>query len=80
MGHGAVREDPAIERFNRMREEAYLGFRWTRRTVRTTLLGMFIMPGVLLWASAKTDARWAWTAKLKNEPLAKHAHSEPETE
>ncbi|KAF8892695.1 hypothetical protein BD779DRAFT_1205329 [Infundibulicybe gibba] len=66
-GHGA--EDPAIERFNRMREEAYKNFRWTRQTTRTALLGFIIVPGVIYYFSNQYHMKWDWVAKRKGESL-----------
>ncbi|PFH47057.1 hypothetical protein AMATHDRAFT_7128 [Amanita thiersii Skay4041] len=67
--HGAVKQDPAIERFNRMREEAYKNFRWTRGTVRTALLGFVLFPGTLYYLSRMNHTRWDWVARRKNESL-----------
>ncbi|KAL0947209.1 hypothetical protein HGRIS_013327 [Hohenbuehelia grisea] len=80
MGHGAVKVDPAIERFNRMREEAYTGFRWTRRTVRTALLGMVIAPGLMFFAAYQTNRRWYWVGKEKGQALARIPQPQPDAE
>jgi len=70
MGHGPVKIDPAVERFNTMREEAYLHFRWTRRTVRTALLGFVIVPAAVFYIAERYHLRWDFSGKLKGEPLA----------
>ncbi|KAK2460531.1 hypothetical protein APHAL10511_007001 [Amanita phalloides] len=67
--HGAVKPDPAIERFNRMREEAYKNFGWTRKTVRTAVLGFIVVPGILYYLSNTGYRRWDWIARRKEEPL-----------
>ncbi|KDR73428.1 hypothetical protein GALMADRAFT_251085 [Galerina marginata CBS 339.88] len=70
MGHGPVKIDPAIERFNTMREEAYLSFRWTRRTVRTAVLGFVVFPAAVFLIASKYHLRWDYSGKLKGESLA----------
>ncbi|PPQ66841.1 hypothetical protein CVT26_009620 [Gymnopilus dilepis] len=69
MGHGPVKTDPAIERFNTMREEAYLHFRWTRRTVRTALWGFVLVPVSLFYISKTYNMRWDFSGRRKGEPL-----------
>ncbi|KAF5331024.1 hypothetical protein D9619_005726 [Psilocybe cf. subviscida] len=78
MGHGAVKVDPAIERFNTMREEAYLHFRWTKRTVRTGLLGFVIVPGALYYLSTQYYQHWDFLGKRKGEAIA--GPSQPQTQ
>lgn len=39
------------------REEAYLNYRWTRRTVRTAMLGFIIVPGVLYYVVNRYQVR-----------------------
>ncbi|KAF8964647.1 hypothetical protein BDZ97DRAFT_875186 [Flammula alnicola] len=67
---GPVKIDPAIERFNNMREEVYLNFRWTNRTVRTALLGFVVVPAAIYYVADTYYQRWDFTGKLKGEPLA----------
>ncbi|KAF5386732.1 hypothetical protein D9615_001783 [Tricholomella constricta] len=67
-GNPLVKEDPAIERFNRMREEAYLNFRWTRRTVRTAVVGIIVIPGVVYYLASKFHNKFNWLQR-KGEPL-----------
>ncbi|KAF8327043.1 hypothetical protein F5887DRAFT_899191, partial [Amanita rubescens] len=61
--------DPAIERFNRMREEAYKNFRWTKTTVRTAMLGFVVVPGIFYYLSSAGYHRWDWIARRKGESL-----------
>ncbi|KAF7777460.1 hypothetical protein Agabi119p4_3532 [Agaricus bisporus var. burnettii] len=70
MAHGPLKEDPAINRFNTMRESAYLRFRWTPTTVRTTMLGFVLVPLAIYYIADRHDARWDWTAKRRGESLA----------
>ena len=35
------------------REEAYLHFRWTRRTTRTAIIGGLIIPGIVYYYASK---------------------------
>ncbi|KJA27253.1 hypothetical protein HYPSUDRAFT_212884 [Hypholoma sublateritium FD-334 SS-4] len=75
MGHGPLKVDPAIERFNTMREEAYLHFRWTNRTVRTAVIGFLVVPATMYYIASTSNQRWDWTGKLKGESLnAKSTH------
>jgi len=73
MGDGPVKVDPAIERFNTMRETTYLRFRWTPRTVRTTLLGFVVFPAAVYYLADKYYLHWDFTAKRKGEPLSNTA-------
>ncbi|KAF9459553.1 hypothetical protein BDZ94DRAFT_1005303 [Collybia nuda] len=56
-----VKEDPAIERFNRMREEAYLKFRWTKRTTRTAIIGFIVIPGAMYYLASQYTLKFNWT-------------------
>jgi len=66
----AVKIDPAIERFNTMRESAYLNFRWTRRTMRTAFFGFVVAPLAVYYVASAFHLRWDWAGKLKGQPLA----------
>lgn len=37
------------------RESVYLKFKWTRKTVVTSVLGFIVVPGVLYWATVKSN-------------------------
>ncbi|PPQ72492.1 hypothetical protein CVT24_003255 [Panaeolus cyanescens] len=69
MGHGPVKIDPAIERFSRMREDAYIGFRWTRRTTRTFALGFIVAPAIIYYLADTYTHKWDFRGKLKGQPL-----------
>ncbi|KAF8226185.1 hypothetical protein L208DRAFT_1303085, partial [Tricholoma matsutake] len=66
---GLCQEDPAIERWNRMRQDAHLNFRWTRRTTRTAVLGFIIVPGMVYYLASKYNLKFNWT-KRKGESLS----------
>jgi len=68
-GHGYVKHDPAIEKWNNMREDAYQQFRFTSRNTRLALVGLLLVPGALFYFSNTTHMRWDWTAKRKGESL-----------
>ncbi|KAJ2930093.1 hypothetical protein H1R20_g7034, partial [Candolleomyces eurysporus] len=70
MAHENFTHDPAIDRFNTMRESVYLKFKWTRKTVVTSVLGFIVVPGLLYYTTVKTNQRWNWNGKRKGEPLA----------
>jgi len=68
-GHGYVKQDPAIEKWNNMREDAYQRFRFTPRTTRVAIIGFILVPGALLYYCNQTHTRWDWTGKRKGESL-----------
>ncbi|KAF8478930.1 hypothetical protein DFH94DRAFT_693318 [Russula ochroleuca] len=68
-GHGYVNNDPAVDRWNRMREDVYKHFRFTSRASWISLTGMVLVPGALLYLSAQQDSKWNWTGKQKGESL-----------
>jgi len=69
MAHGYVKKDPAIERWNLMREDVYKHFRFTSRASWISLTGLVFVPGALLWLSAQQDLKWNWVGKRKGESL-----------
>ncbi|KAF8496701.1 hypothetical protein F5888DRAFT_1803887 [Russula emetica] len=68
-GHGYVNTDPAVDRWNRMREDVYKHFRFTSRASWISLTGMLLVPGALLYLSARQDLKWNWIGKQKGESL-----------
>ncbi|KZP24828.1 hypothetical protein FIBSPDRAFT_1041942 [Athelia psychrophila] len=69
MGHGYVKTDPAIERWNTMREEAFYRFRFNSRTTKITMVALVLIPGSLFYFCNTKHLKWDWTAKRKGEPL-----------
>ncbi|KAH7930905.1 hypothetical protein BV22DRAFT_1190994 [Leucogyrophana mollusca] len=69
-GHSFVKLDPAIERWNRMREDAYKHFRFTRRTTWVTLCGFVFVPGTIYYLAAQTHLKWSWAGKRKYQTLS----------
>ena len=47
------------------REEAYLHFRWTRRTTRTAIIGGLIIPGIVYYCASKYQVCPVPTYRLK---------------
>lgn len=68
-GHGFVKHDAAIERWNLMREDVYKHFRWSPRITAQVIGGMIVFPLTIYYIASKTDLRWKWTAKRKGESL-----------
>jgi len=66
----SVKPDPAIERWNIMREDVYKHFKWTRRTTRTGMIGMVLVPAAVYALCAVTDSKYDWRGKRKGESLA----------
>ncbi|KAG6853702.1 hypothetical protein C0991_002238 [Blastosporella zonata] len=65
-----IKADPAIDRFNTMRETAYLNFRWTRRTTRTAIIGCLVVPAIAYYLSSEYTNKFDWQ-KRKGEPLTR---------
>ncbi|KZT28607.1 hypothetical protein NEOLEDRAFT_1175902 [Neolentinus lepideus HHB14362 ss-1] len=72
-GHQMVKHDPAIERWNAMRENAYKYFRFTPRNTFIGIVGVVIVPGTLLYIASQTDNKWNFNGKRKGESLLIHA-------
>ncbi|KLO07383.1 hypothetical protein SCHPADRAFT_836826, partial [Schizopora paradoxa] len=64
-----IQLDPAVERWNRMREDTYKNFKWNNRTARAAIIGMAIVPGVVYYIATKTDRRYSWAGTRKGEHL-----------
>ncbi|KAI0073404.1 hypothetical protein K474DRAFT_1710738 [Panus rudis PR-1116 ss-1] len=64
-----MRKDPAIERWNTMREDVYKYFRWTPRTTITAVIGLGVVPGLIYYLASKEDYKWNWHGKRKGETL-----------
>ncbi|KIM65096.1 hypothetical protein SCLCIDRAFT_22902 [Scleroderma citrinum Foug A] len=64
-----VQLDPAIERWNLMREDAYKHFRFTRRTTFVALTGCLFVPAAIYYLASQTHYTFKWTGKRKGESL-----------
>ncbi|KAI0373365.1 hypothetical protein BV20DRAFT_1050253 [Pilatotrama ljubarskyi] len=71
-GHGYTKIDPAVERWNTMRESVYHNFRFNSRTARQSILGMVVFPAALFAVAYSQDMKWGWTGKRKGESLARN--------
>ncbi|TBU47006.1 hypothetical protein BD309DRAFT_887440 [Dichomitus squalens] len=78
-GHGYTKLDPAVERWNVMREDVYKHFRFNSRTARQSILGMIVFPAAIFALSYNQFGVWDWTGKRKGESLARIAPA-PEAE
>ncbi|KAI0710449.1 hypothetical protein C8T65DRAFT_739718 [Cerioporus squamosus] len=72
-GHGYTKIDPAVERWNTMREAVFKHFRFNSRTARQSILGMVVFPLAVFALSYNQDMKWDWTGKRKTESLARIA-------
>ncbi|KAJ7715939.1 hypothetical protein DFH07DRAFT_862489 [Mycena maculata] len=71
-GHAHVKvQDAAIERHSLMREEQYKHFRWTNRTVRSSMWGAAIIPVGLFLVIYANQNKWDWSGKRKDQTLSK---------
>ncbi|KAI0303376.1 hypothetical protein B0F90DRAFT_1710527 [Multifurca ochricompacta] len=71
-GHGYVNNDPAVDRWNRMREDVYKHFRFTSRASWISLTGLVLVPSALVYLSAQQDLKWKWSGKRRGESLLSH--------
>ncbi|EIW85283.1 hypothetical protein CONPUDRAFT_150105 [Coniophora puteana RWD-64-598 SS2] len=71
--HSFIKLDPAVERWNRMREDAYKHFRFTPRTTFVSLMGFVFVPGAIYYLSTQTTNKWSWAGKRKDQALAKQS-------
>ncbi|KAL1743274.1 hypothetical protein HDZ31DRAFT_83515 [Schizophyllum fasciatum] len=70
---GVLKPDPAIERFNILRENSHTRFRWTRHSIKTALVGVVAVP-VAIWLSASYGLDTVQTrVPRKDAPLVKSA-------
>ncbi|KZV65851.1 hypothetical protein PENSPDRAFT_689514 [Peniophora sp. CONT] len=72
MGH-AVHDDPALERWNAMREGAWAHFKLTKRNARPILVMGVLIPAGLLWLAASSDNKFNMVARKKNDSLIRGA-------
>ncbi|TFL06861.1 hypothetical protein BDV98DRAFT_556819 [Pterulicium gracile] len=68
---GALKLDPAVENFDRVRESSYKTYRFTRRTVISAFIGGVLLPATVYILSEATDRRHNWVARLRSEPLTR---------
>ncbi|ETW85559.1 hypothetical protein HETIRDRAFT_379576 [Heterobasidion irregulare TC 32-1] len=68
-GHGYVRTDASVERWNRMREDVYKHFRFTSKASWISLTGLLFIPAGMVWFSAQQDLKWSFSGKRKGESL-----------
>ncbi|KAI0317769.1 hypothetical protein OF83DRAFT_1171722 [Amylostereum chailletii] len=67
--HDVVKHDPAVERWNHMREDAYRHFRFTNKATWLALAGLVIVPSAIYTLASSEDNKWNWTAKRKGQSL-----------
>ncbi|GHJ90077.1 hypothetical protein NliqN6_6479 [Naganishia liquefaciens] len=71
-GHGGfqpVKIDPAIERWNAMRENVYKTFRFTSKTSRQVVVFGAVVPALIGAACYFNDANQDWAGKRRGESL-----------
>ncbi|VDC05355.1 unnamed protein product [Peniophora sp. CBMAI 1063] len=71
MGH-SVHDDPALERWNAMREGAWAHFKLTKRNTRPILMMGVIIPAGLLWLAASSDNKFNMVSRRKNDSLLRN--------
>ncbi|OJT04078.1 hypothetical protein TRAPUB_5230 [Trametes pubescens] len=71
--HEGSMTDPAVERWNTMREAVYKNFRFNTRTARQSILGMLVFPAAIFTIAYSQDVKWDWVGKRKGESLARVA-------
>ncbi|EIM90510.1 uncharacterized protein STEHIDRAFT_154326 [Stereum hirsutum FP-91666 SS1] len=71
-GHGYVKHDPAVERWNSMRENVWRYFKFTRQTTKVSLIGLVIFPGAIYLTSTLSIGKWDWKGRRKDETLLRN--------
>ncbi|KDQ59415.1 hypothetical protein JAAARDRAFT_126720, partial [Jaapia argillacea MUCL 33604] len=61
--------DPAIERWNHMREAAYKHFRFTPRSTWIVFCGLVLVPGTVYYLNSSSDMKYSWDGKRRGESL-----------
>ncbi|KAH9923995.1 uncharacterized protein BXZ73DRAFT_103726 [Epithele typhae] len=72
-GHGYTKTDPAVDRWNVMREAVYQNFRWNKRTARQAIFGMVLFPAAVYALAYNQHNKWDWAGKRKGESLLRAA-------
>ncbi|KAF9321373.1 hypothetical protein BG000_002501 [Podila horticola] len=60
---GYLTQDPAVEKWVRMRESTAKHFRWNARNVRTVGILGLVIPAGFLYLSVTYDRQFQWAAK-----------------
>jgi len=55
-----------------MRENQYLGFRWTKPAVKTGFVMMVAIPVAMYFVFAREDLRWSWPAARKGQSMLRN--------
>ncbi|EIW69163.1 hypothetical protein TREMEDRAFT_31545 [Tremella mesenterica DSM 1558] len=61
--------DPAIERWNYMRENVYQTFKFTRRATRHIFILAGLAPASIALIAWSNDAKYDWAGKLRGSSL-----------
>jgi len=75
--HGALRPDPAFERWNAMREDVFRHFRFTPSVTRNVLFWAGVVPVATWYLASNQDYKWDWAGKGKTDSLYKTAPPTP---
>jgi len=70
--HGALKHDPAIERWAAMRDDVYRHFRFTRRNTPKVVFWGLAVPAGVIYLAFLQDAKWDWRGKLKGQSLLRN--------
>ncbi|KAF9920590.1 hypothetical protein FBU30_009556 [Linnemannia zychae] len=60
---GYLTQDPAVEKWVRMRESTAKHFAWNTRNVRSIGLLGLVIPAALLYLATETAGQYKWAAK-----------------
>ncbi|EUC67304.1 transmembrane protein, putative, partial [Rhizoctonia solani AG-3 Rhs1AP] len=77
--HGALKIDPAIERWAAMRDNLWKGFRMTPYAAPRVTLWLGVVPLALGALATVLDTKIDWNGKRKGESLFREAHKTPTT-
>ncbi|KAF8321823.1 hypothetical protein DL93DRAFT_2051601, partial [Clavulina sp. PMI_390] len=70
--------DPAIERWQLMRDSQYMHFKWTPLKTRQVVNLMIVVPALCGLLAYSTDLRWDWAGKLKGQSLLRNPPAKQE--
>jgi len=69
---GAFRHDPALDRWNEMREGSWAHFKLTRRNTKPILLMTVAIPLAVYWLATSTDNKFDMVGRRKTQSLLRN--------
>jgi len=81
-GHGdghyhPVKIDPAVERWNLMRENTYQTFKFNRKITQNVIMFGLVVPAAIGFVAYRYDNVFDWAGKMKGSNLRREAPANP---